>query len=210
MVDPPNAIARIRQVKGKVAYDIGGNVGEVAAILSSNFQLVYSFEPAKESLAKLEELSKQKPNIIPIGMAVTENSGEIDLIVASSSIKKGQLVSGNYLENWGKQIGVRRVPAISIDEFSKDHYPPDFIKIDVEGHELSVIKGGLNTIRGFLPRLYIEVHLDSLGADIKELLSSIYDFDIIPHPAYSKDSPRRKNHYFMFAIPKLQTYNKLV
>jgi FkbM family methyltransferase len=142
IVDPPNAIARIQQVKGKVAYDIGGNVGEVAAILSSNFQLVYSFEPAKESLAKLEELSKRKPNIIPIGMAVTENSGEIDLIVASSSIKKGQLVSGNYLENWGKQIGVRRVPAISIDEFSKDHYPPDFIKIDVEGHELSVIKGG--------------------------------------------------------------------
>ena len=42
--------------------------------------------------------------------------------------------------------------------------PPNFIKIDVEGAELDVIKGAQETIKRYKPRMLIEVH--NLGSDI--------------------------------------------
>ena len=42
---------------------------------------------------------------------------------------------------------------ITIDQLS---VKPSLIKIDVEGHEISVVKGGINTIKQFTPLLIIE------------------------------------------------------
>lgn len=199
MGDPAIIIERIKQLRGNIAYDIGGNIGEIARILSYNFKQVYSFEPAEESFAKLYNLSKEIQNIIPVPLAVSDNQGKIELNISSNSIRKGQLVSGDYLDNWGKMMGTRTVMATTIDEFIKNHPPPDFMKIDVEGHEVKVINGSFECIKAFRPRLFIEIHSDYLGASIRKALASFYDFEIVLHPSYSDKSPRKKNHYFMYS-----------
>ncbi|MDG6934217.1 MAG: FkbM family methyltransferase [Nitrososphaerota archaeon] len=205
MGDPDIIIERLKQIGGNVAYDIGGNVGEIAKILSHSFELVYSFEPAQESFVKLYNLSKGIQNIIPVPLAISESQGEIELDVSSKSIRKGQLVSGDYLESWGEKIGTRKVMSTTIDEFIRSHPPPDFVKIDVEGHEMKVISGGFECIRVLRPRLFIEVHSNYLGDSIRKALASFYDFEIIYHTAYSPESPRKRNHYFMFSRSKGQT-----
>jgi hypothetical protein len=40
--------------------------------------------------------------------------------------------------------------------FTSDRKPPHFLKIDVEGHELSVLKGGLRTLEMHHPTILVE------------------------------------------------------
>jgi hypothetical protein len=56
---------------------------------------------------------------------------------------------------------VIQVPAISIDEFcAREKVLPDLIKIDVEGFELSVLRGARETIKACQGRLalFVEMH----------------------------------------------------
>jgi hypothetical protein len=47
------------------------------------------------------------------------------------------------------------VPALRLDDYALDRV--GFIKIDVEGHELAVLKGAEATIRGSMPSLLVEI-----------------------------------------------------
>ena len=51
------------------------------------------------------------------------------------------------------------VEVISLDEWIKDNplENVDFIKVDVEGYELEVLKGSENTIKSFKPVIFIEI-----------------------------------------------------
>ncbi|TMI06377.1 FkbM family methyltransferase [Candidatus Bathyarchaeota archaeon] len=55
-----------------------------------------------------------------------------------------------------RQIGEAFVPMIRLDELNLDRV--DMIKIDVEGYEMEVLKGGEKMIRRFKPKMQIEVH----------------------------------------------------
>jgi len=49
---------------------------------------------------------------------------------------------------------------------------PDLLKIDVEGFEISVLKGALKTITEFKPRIIIETHSSDLEKQANELIRS--------------------------------------
>jgi hypothetical protein len=50
-----------------------------------------------------------------------------------------------------------QVDTTTLDEFfTTDRRPPHFVKIDVEGHELSVLKGGVRTLELHHPTILVE------------------------------------------------------
>lgn len=63
----------------------------------------------------------------------------------------------------------------SLDMLVYEHawHRPNVIKIDVEGDELTVLRGGARLLREHHPRLIIEVHSTSLEADCQRLLESL-------------------------------------
>ncbi len=66
------------------------------------------------------------------------------------------------------------IQVITLDQFIKDHplSRVDFIKIDVEGHELNVLLGSQETIATYKPALMIEVcenYLKRANASKQEL-----------------------------------------
>jgi len=79
---------------------------------------------------------------------------------------------------------------------------PDFIKIDVEGFELDVINGALETIRRYKPGIFVEIHSSDIGSKIKNILSPLYQIHHVNHPYYKEDNQIKKEHYFLFCIPK--------
>lgn len=65
---------------------------------------------------------------------------------------------------------------VCASSFHNANFLPDTIKIDVEGHEVKVLRGLQETIKRMLPIIFIEVHLDKLAgqgesiADVVKLL----------------------------------------
>lgn len=72
-----------------------------------------------------------------------------------------------------------KIQAIAIDEIARQCGPPTHMKIDVEGHEASVLRGAENTLRNYSPLLFLELHneiINSTGGDPRaslEFLSEV-------------------------------------
>lgn len=73
-----------------------------------------------------------------------------------------------HLEKGGRKLQTIKVEAVTIDQDIRTHdLPlPDFVKIDVEGLDMPVLKGMAQCLQDVHPKIYIEVH--GKGRDAKE------------------------------------------
>ena len=194
--DPEVVWRHFRELTGFVAFDIGANGGGVSRLLSTGFHTVHAYEPASESYGHL--CTDTPDNVNPWLLAVSDTTDGVTLDTRTKAIGLGELTTGAgpLSQGWGFKDGEgRTVPSTTIDAEAAKHGPPDFIKIDVEGHEDRVIAGGMTTIREHNPRLLIEVHRADLGAWIQSELGG--RFTRISHPAYPAGSDLERNHFWL-------------
>jgi FkbM family methyltransferase len=109
------------------------------------------------------------------------------------------------------------VPVVTLDDAIKNQ-SPTFIKIDVEGYEIEVLKGATEILKT-RPKLEVEIHCAAFKnrlEDVKELLSyipfSAYDFfiQLLPQGDIQHHIPNDKtaeliaqyNNVHLFALPK--------
>lgn len=139
-----------RQVigEGKTVFDVGANVGNrVAAFLSLKDRVV-AVEPQPSCVAALERKFGKHPNFTIISKAVGSAPGQLKLRWSSDSDVLASVSDAfvKYAEHserfkggkWGKSC---MVEVTTLDSLIDTYGMPDFIKIDVEGHELEVLKG---------------------------------------------------------------------
>jgi hypothetical protein len=68
------------------------------------------------------------------------------------------------------------IQAITIDELTAEFGVPTHIKIDVEGHEAAVVRGGRETLRRYSPQLFLELHNELIlmdGGDPSEVVDEL-------------------------------------
>jgi hypothetical protein len=87
-----------------------------------------------------------------IAAAASDHSGEAEMWL-SADHGAVQGVSSLHRRNI-HQVCIK-VPLVTIDSLGLANVT--FMKIDVEGHEVSVLKGAANTIKRDRPRLFVEV-----------------------------------------------------
>lgn len=160
---------------GPLAFDIGANIGQIARKLAATFEQVVSFEPCEEAFQILN--TESPPNVTALPIAVSDTDGEVTLLEAEESIKTGQLVSNEGL-HWGAIKGKRRVTSRTLDSLVQDYGKPTFVKIDTEGHEVAVVRGGQRFLNKYRPALLIEIHSNENGEAIRQLLPG-YTFEEI-------------------------------
>ena len=147
---------------GDIVSDIGAYVGDTALWFSKAVGpqgKVYAFEPEPSNFAKLKaNLERNKvTNVIPLQLALSENEGEMRVSSGAGSSVITQAGTG------------KSVKVTTIDNFVEANTLPrvDFIKMDVEGHELKVLKGADETIKTFKPSLALSAY--HRGDDLIEL-----------------------------------------
>jgi FkbM family methyltransferase len=191
--DPPVIWNLFSTISGTLGFDIGANGGMTVDLLAPNFDRMIAYEPAVESWTALND---SPPNVEAVLAAVSDTVGEIELDERAVTRKMGELTTGNSMPGaWGDYIGVRQVRSVTIDSESERVGDPDFIKIDTEGHEAHIIRGGIETIRRADPRLLIEVHSAENGDEILDLLKG--RVMKVEHPFYPPGSFLKANHYYL-------------
>jgi FkbM family methyltransferase len=181
----------ISQASGDLAFDVGANIGQSTKVLANGFKKVIAFEPCLESF---EILAVEAPhNVVPVQLAVGSVNGEIELEEHELSIRTGQLTAGDGL-HWGRKVGTRQVPCRTLDRLVQDFGMPDFLKIDTEGSEVEVVRGGLGCCQN-VRDMIIEVHSAGNEREIRELLFN-REFTKLEHNL-RVGSPIRVNHFWL-------------
>ncbi|MEZ4700725.1 MAG: FkbM family methyltransferase [Rhodothermales bacterium] len=146
---------------GQVVYDIGANCGffsVLAARLTGEAGRVYAFEPVPDHIDAIRRNAElnQFAQIVVKPMAVGATTGEEALAITDhpggATLRSTGIVPPDMRE-------YVNVSVVSIDDLlmAGKLPPPDFVKIDVEGAELAVIRGMSTTLRTIRPVLIYEV-----------------------------------------------------
>jgi FkbM family methyltransferase len=143
-----------------MAIDVGANFGFYSLAMSSLYTKVVAFEPNKNVAAPLIEAAL--PNVEIVHAGVSSGQGTATLFVP--------LLNGVVMPGWASldeqncsgatELIQQEIPLRTLDSFQFEKV--GFIKIDVEGHELEVLRGAAKTIQQDHPHLLIEVRDENL------------------------------------------------
>lgn len=171
------AISGFRPADSKVIVDVGANEGYYAHSLARGTNaIIYSLEPnpiAYNLLCKNIEVNNLK-NVIPLNYAVwsSKKISEINIIPQVTSVGTMSLIPSSFMfeaMDRVKKVPVQTITLVDLVEmYGLTHI--DLLKIDVEGGELEVFKGGL-PILDIVDRIVLEYHSQDIRREVTELLA---------------------------------------
>lgn len=153
MVDEMNCF--LEATKGKERLlDIGAlhGVFSLAFAIEDSKRKVLAADASPIAFARLLYNIKKNDlsNIIPIECAVSEKDGTLSMHYEWEHA----VAAGTDYRNRGIDV-----PMMAGDNLCRSlDFRPDVIKIDVEGHEIKVLKGLTETIKEYSPLIFLEVH----------------------------------------------------
>jgi len=160
-------------VKGRYfAIDVGAHVGTFSRVLGREFAHVAAFEPVPEHFICAEINLADVPSVTIHRCAL----GDVEL---DSRMDAGGENSGNarLTVDGSIDVQIRR-----LDDFG--YHAVNFIKIDVEGYELAVLKGAQNLISLYGPVIMVEQkpgHAQRYGfgeTDAIQMLQDVWNYKV--------------------------------
>lgn len=173
-------------VKQKVVWDIGANIGVHTIAFSKHSAFVCSWEanPQNYKLLRLNTQGKLAPNVKVHNVAISNGTKDKLQI---------QDFDENFLDNKGEltvvDTGGVEVESRTLDSYLMNYPIPTMIKIDVEGHELEVLQGATTMLKTVKPILYFETNDTSSYKNHIELLQdNDYRMWWFACPNYNQDN----------------------
>jgi FkbM family methyltransferase len=179
---------KIPKAKDKIALDIGANIGNHSIFFAKKFKKVYAFEPNPVTYEVLKincKYAAEHRNVMPFNFGLSDMEGSLPFFINPSNIGGSAIIGENYPSIKGSiQINVK-----TLDQINKlKDVSIALIKIDVEGHELNVLKGAKNTILRQLPAILFEQQaseiIDGTSSVIEYLDKLGYEFFTIKKSFY--------------------------
>jgi FkbM family methyltransferase len=137
-------------------FDLGAHYGLFSLAAARFNAKAVAVDPspiAVRMIARQLDLNQARQSIRVVQAAVSDANGVLQM-----------LSSGVFSEGYLQLVGGRSpreltaVKAVTIDELTSEFGAPTHIKIDVEGHEAAVLRGGRTTMSRFAPQLFLELH----------------------------------------------------
>lgn len=201
---------------GDKVVDVGGNRGIYAFKLANMGAEVEVFEPNPECVRILEPwAAKRGVHVHAVAISSSEGEAELRIPIDARGVEHDASATLDVLH--AQDSRVETVPLRTLDSFGLRNLV--LIKIDVEGHEQSVLEGAAQTIATSRPALLIEIeqrHVERPIADLFRLLEEqnylgffliddrlhpIAEFDLARHQSmadFESAEHRYHNNFFWF------------
>lgn len=152
--------------ENEVFVDCGGYIGDTALkfinACNQKYRKVFVCEPNYENFSKIEELQSKYPNITLIKKGISNKAetlkfnSSVDILGSACICEDGDIsVEVDFIDNL-------------IDE------EVTFIKMDIESFEMEALKGAINTIKNYKPKLAICLyHKTSDFIDIPKFINDL-------------------------------------
>ncbi|MBD2699761.1 FkbM family methyltransferase [Spirosoma sp. BT702] len=133
-----------------VVFDVGANVGSYARMVLNglgNRAMIHCFEPSQATYQTLKT-NVPEPNVKKHNLGLSDQAGELALYTDAAQSGMTSVYQRD-LQHINVSFAQNEVAVFStVDEFSaaQNIRQIDLLKIDVEGHELAVLKGARQMI----------------------------------------------------------------
>jgi len=191
---------------GDTVIDVGANVGyytRMASLLVGDAGRVLAFEPMPTALRLLRNNTTDLPNVTVEDKALSDHEGKEEFYVRdhgdTSSLVRDQI-------SFSVRVSVttldRKLSLASLERV-------DFIKIDVEGSELDVLRGSVETIKRYQPIVYFELlptYAKQYGFEYSDFISFFakfrYTLRWINHKGNGPDLVSKGISNYVVAVPR--------
>lgn len=172
-------ISHIKQMlpPNPVLCDIGANFGYYSVTLAASLKpdcRIFAFEPHPKTRTRLERhiaLNQLGDLITVLPCALSDVAGTVQM-----SLRESNSGAAHISQHGDTEVEVSTLDSICADrQFSR----LDFVKIDVEGFETRVLKGGSQCLQKLRPKLLVEMmpeQLERTGSSAAELASTLRDY----------------------------------
>ena len=128
---------------------------------------VFAFEPQFilfQYITKLKKMFKWN-NVTVEHLAISDKTGESILYIPTNKVKKGSSPSASVLKSNDNSKGFTEIVACeTLDSYcNRKNIKPDFLKIDIEGNELNLFQGGIETLKKYKPKIFVEIEARHVG-----------------------------------------------
>ncbi len=133
--------------------DVGANIGNHSLFFSTIFEQVVSFEPNRKTFVVLSLNSQLASNVEVVNAGLSDRKALLGAIMDPLNLGSTRISESSKTNT--------EFSVFPLDEYiEKNLYEKiDFIKLDVEGHELRALKGAAGTLIKFQPVLAVEMHV---------------------------------------------------
>jgi FkbM family methyltransferase len=162
-----------RMVKpGDVCYDLGASIGYMSLVMARKAKHVYSFEPSPNAIAEMKRhiAANALQNVTIVPFPVSGTVKEVRFCVTD-------VAYGSSINETETKWPALQLTTTTVDLFAKDHEPPDFMKIDVEGEEGAVLDGARQTLGRRKATICCEIHNQEAARSVLATLKE-FDYDV--------------------------------
>ena len=181
---PLDLYRSFERLKSRTAFrtilDVGANRGEFSRYALACFPdaAIHAFEPLPGCQEALRRLAQTQPRVQAHSVALGETSGTVEMFENDYAPSSSLLpMLDRHRELWPKTSRDHKisVPVVTLDgiAFHQPFAPAIFLKLDVQGYELHVLKGALQVLQN-TSAVLMEVLFEPLydgQPDFRELLN---------------------------------------
>jgi FkbM family methyltransferase len=172
----PQILGRLADREHRHVVEVGANIGASLLPLAADFPRLafHCIEPVPEFFALLAENARSfgTPNVMLYNLALGPRDGdEVEIRVGYGTAGLSSLVTHHA------DMGSLRLRSRTLDTFVGEKRVL-LVKLDVDGHELGVLRGAAGVLRRDRPAIFMEyspAYLRDVGAsprEIRELLAA--------------------------------------
>jgi len=163
-----------KNTSNELIIDVGANIGNHSLYFSTFFRNVISLEPNPKVFQLLKINSSLVNNIECLNIGASSIKGSLDFHINNRNLGGSKVIglSDEIISN-------SQIEVVKMDDIDYNGLKPDCIKIDVEGHEWSVLKGCEKILSEYSPVVVFEQEASEIINESSKTIELLKSFGYV-------------------------------